>query len=211
MKHTHVPLDFVDPFDISRFFETDPAAVEMLFVTGVFFDTAGFVVAPSRCGAIVDCTNGVVLLLLLIVGGKIGVVDCFTERTITAHITVRRGPQIVNEGCSPEVPVDGFGDGSFVTATGGFGVGAFRVGALRAGAGFDTEDLEGGKIGGRIGGSLGVSLRSNDTRLSDSCLLPLEDPAETVRMSSGDELAAACEDGAFNADFLPEGMKGVDD
>ena len=94
MKYIHIPLDFVNPFGISRFCKTDRAAGEMLFVTGVFFGAAGFVVAPGRGDTIVDCTNGVVLVLRLIAGGKIGVVDCFTGRTVTAHNTVRRWPQV---------------------------------------------------------------------------------------------------------------------
>lgn len=59
---------------------------------GGTFDTTGFVVIPSLGGTIVDCINGVVLrslLLRFVVGGGIGVVDCFKGRTMI-QITVRR-------------------------------------------------------------------------------------------------------------------------
>jgi hypothetical protein len=91
MKAPDIPLDFDELFGASWLFDTDRDAGEILFVTGVDFGAADLVVIPSRGGTMVDCTNGVVLrslLLRLVIGGRIGVVDCLTERT-AIHSFVR--------------------------------------------------------------------------------------------------------------------------
>lgn len=131
-------------------------------------------------------------------------------RTVVSQIQVR-----ARDNYLPELPSDGFGEDS-ARVTGGFEDEALEAGA-GAETGFNTEALDGGRIGGLTGVTSVFSSMLNDTFLFDlvggsrSAPLPLEEPEDSARGRAGEELAMAWEDGALRADFLPRGMKGVDD